>query len=746
VVAWKEAVQMTNEIVPEGSFREIPEVKVAREPLSYGRRLNLRDLPHILRKQKWIPVGCLVVFVAVAAIYSLKATPMYKAMTRIEIEKQTVRLLSFQEVVDIDTTNLDYYNTQYKLLRGTTLAEEAAKRLREAGNPEDAKFTGGKILGMTEIEPVRNSRLVDIVAVSPIPRQAARTADALAEAYIEQDRNKKLKAIKQAAEQLRDELTKAKEKVDASQKALTDYKEKNNIVSLNKEHNLVLQELGDLTAAAAAAETERLGKETRYNHLKELTVEELRNEDEVRSNKVIQDLRTQEFNALKNMEMLAKVYGPKHRKMIAAKEELDNVREEIDKQISRVVQEVEKSYLNAKQNHEGLFQAVENKKKEAQDFASRITQYESLERQVQIDKQFYETILNRGRETDISERTETEKSNIRIVDRAEVPESPFRPRTKLNILLAIIGGLIVGCVGALFVEHMNDTVQKPEDVEVFLGKPFLGAVPIISGRYGGDEDRGKIAHLSPDSTVSEAYKTVLAGIQYSAASNSLKTILVTSAAAKEGKTTTLTNLGISAAQNNRKVLLVDGDLRRPTIHRILGLRKELGLTDYLTGRASLEEIVQEVEVPNLSVVTCGASSPNPSGLVSSDRMKEFAKIVRDKFDLVLFDSPPCTLIADPLILANLVDAVINVTQSGKFSGKMVARGIDLLDGVNANVLGVVLNEVNARDHRYYYYYGYRYHSYYREDEGSDTSKSKKGQKATEKEVIEEKPSASDRTA
>lgn len=203
-----------------------------------------------------------------------------------------------------------------------------------------------------------------------------------------------------------------------------------------------------------------------------------------------------------------------------------------------------------------------------------MNRYESLTRGVETNKKIYDEILNRSRETDISERTE--KSNVRIVDKADVPKYPFKPRTKLNLILAVVAGLTVGCGGAFLVEHLNDKVESPEDIEGFLAKPFLGAVPLISGRDGYQEveERARIAELRPESTTAEAYKTLLAGIHYSPAANGIKTILVTSAGPSEGKTTTLTNLGISAARNGKRVLLVDSDLRRPTLHRIFGLRKE----------------------------------------------------------------------------------------------------------------------------------------------------------------------------
>jgi succinoglycan biosynthesis transport protein ExoP len=698
---------------PEANYEQMPQAEAMVEPYVYEKRLTIRDLFHILMRRKWILVGCLLAFVAIAAIASMKATPMYKATAQIEIEKEDTKLLSFQEVVQVDTSNVDYYNTQYKILKSRSLAETVAEKLKAARNPQDANLTRDSVLELTKVEPVRNSRLVDITAESPIPAQAARVANTLAEAYIEQDLNKKLESIRAGSEKLAEELTKAKTRLDESEVRFTEYKERNSIVSLNEKQNLVLEELSRLNEAAATGRTERLKKEARYNQLKALPLEQLRHEEEVINNPLIQSLRQSELASVETIETLAKRYGNKHPNMISARAELVRLREAIDQQIPKIVEEAKNFCEKAKSQEEQLVQAVEKKKQEVIDFTRRVNQYESLSREVETNKKLFDEILNRTRETDISQRTE--KSNIRIVDKADVPKSPFKPRTKLNLILAVVAGLIVGCGGAFFVEHLNDKLENPEDIEGFLAKPFLGAVPMISGKSDGVGEKAKVVQLSPESTTSEAYKTLLAGIHYSPGANGLKTIMVTSAGPSEGKTTTVTNLGIAAAQNGKKVLLVDSDLRRPTIHQVFGLRKDIGLTDYLIGEAGLGHILQETDVPNLSVIARGTSSPNPSGLISSDRMKEFAKLVRDKFDLILFDSPPCTVVADPLVLANLMDGVINVTQSGRFSRKMVGRGIDLLDGATANVLGVVLNEVKERDHRYYYYYGYYYRYYYGED-------------------------------
>ncbi|MDP2895525.1 MAG: polysaccharide biosynthesis tyrosine autokinase [bacterium] len=702
----------------EGSYEQMPQMEAAVEPYAYERRRTIRDLFHILLRRKWIPVGCVVMFVAFAAISSMRAIPQYMTTSQIEIGTGNLNVLPFREVVEsqrgwyID----QHLNTQYKILKSRSLAEKVAAKVKKAGHPQDRDLTAGSILGMTKVEPVRDSRIASIVAQSPLPGQTARVANALAECYIEQDLSKKTDAIRMVTEELRGELEKAKKEVDAAEEKFTLYKERNNIVSLNEKQNLVLEELSKLNEAAAGARTERLRKEVVYNQFKALSPEQLKDQAEVINNPLVQHLKQKELEAVRSVEALERRYGYKHPTLVSGKSELVKIREAVEAQMIRTAQELanahENAYQKAKTEEESLVEAVGKKKQEVLEFTRRVNQYEGLLREVDTTKKLYDEILNRSRETDISERTE--KSDVRIVDRAEVPGAPFKPRTERNIMLALIAGLIIGCGGAFFVEHLNDKVESPDDIEGYIGKPFLGAVPIITDNsLDGIDEKARFVHLSPESTVSEAYRTLLAGIHYSPAVNGMKTILVTSAGPSEGKTTTLTNMGIAAAQNGKRVLLVDSDLRRPTLHKIFGLRKEIGLTDYLVGEAGLEHIIQETDIPNLSVIARGASSPNPSGLISSERMKEFAKRIRDSYDLVLFDSPPCTVVSDPLILGNAMDAVINVAQCGRYSRKMIGRGIELLEGVNANVIGVVLNEVKERDHRYYYYYGYRY--YYADD-------------------------------
>lgn len=726
---------MTRNNVPEDRYLQTEQ---AGEPLPPGKPVieYVTEFYHILLDHKWIPIACLLIFVTIAAVYSFKTTPWYQATAQIEIEKESLNLLSFQDVVNVDTAHIDYYNTQYKIMQSRTVAESVAQKLRAAGNPDDAELTRNDVRGMIKISPVRNSRLVDVVAKSTIPEQAARVANMLAETYIEQDLDKKVNAIRAAANKLGKELTKSGEKVDRSEEKFMNFKLKvfkdTNIVAVDEKQ----KELSKLIEAATVASAERLRREARYEHLKNLSLDDLRHEEEVVNDKLINDKKLEEFKAIQDEKKLEQIYGPKHPKMISAKEELDNIRKEIDKNIQKVVEEVKNRYFKAKEEEERLLALVTEKKQEVLQFNSNVVQYERLQREVQADKRVHDEILKRRRETAVSE--ETEKSNVRIVDTADVPKYPSWPRKKVIFFLAVVMGLVTGCGGAWGVHRLHDVVEDPTYIEITLARPVLGMVPAISNTYATGDEKGKIAHLSPKSRISEAYKKVLASIQYSPNSDSLKTILVTSAGPAEGKTTTLTNLAICAAQQGKRVLIVDCDLRRPTVHKIFGLKKEPGVTDYLAKEAGPDVIVQKTQIENLSTVARGKSSPNPSGMLSSERMREFVERVRDKYDLVFFDSPPCTAVADPLVLASVLDAVINVTKSGESPKKLVKIGINELDRVKANLIGVVLNAVQRREgRRYYYAYGYRYRykqygRYYGDERGEDKEEGEKSEKAYSK--------------
>lgn len=298
-------------------------------------------------------------------------------------------------------------------------------------------------------------------------------------------------------------------------------------------------------------------------------------------------------------------------------------------------------------------------------------------------------------------------NNVRIIDAAEVPALPVRPKKLQNIVIAVIIGLIGGIALAFLVEYLDMTIKTTDDIERYVKLPLLGFVPKIE-RGLTEKQKDRLVNLLPTSPVSEAYRSIRTAISFSSADEkATKDILVTSAGPQEGKSLTACNLAITLAYGGNAVLLVDADMRKPRIHEVFGQKAEVGLSNYLTGHATFDEIVRKTDIDNLSIVTCGHIPPNPSELLSTKRMKEFVDRARQRYAAVIFDSPPVTVITDAVILSGIIDGTVLVIHSRKALRPAVDRAKQLLAHAKANILGVVLNNLRI-DRRHYYYSHYYY--------------------------------------
>ena len=312
----------------------------------------------------------------------------------------------------------------------------------------------------------------------------------------------------------------------------------------------------------------------------------------------------------------------------------------------------------------------------------------------------YEALLKRVKETSIIE--EVKPFNISIIDRAEIPKSPVRPRKFLNILLSMIVGIFGGVGVAFFLEYLDNTFKIPDDVEEKLSIPLLGVIPLIKAPESQEKRLELLSHLDQSPTVSEAYRSLRTSILLSSV-EPIKSIVITSPLEDEGKTTTAVNLAISLAQLDKMVLLVDADLRKPKLHVVFGIDNSTGLSSFLT-RQVVKEITRESGITNLSLITSGPIPPNSSELLSSKRMREFIDLVLDKFDMVIFDAAPLITVTDASILSTLVDGTVIVVRSGKTTFDVAKRGAKLLRDINSRILGAVLNGLDTSREGYEYLY------------------------------------------
>jgi capsular exopolysaccharide synthesis family protein len=564
--------------------------------------VHLTEYLQILLKRRWVLITFFVIVVTVVTIGTFRMTPIYRATTQLLIEKEVSNVL-FRGGVGIETSQQDYYQTQYKIIKSRSLAKKAIDKL---GLQELPRFSNqedivGAFLKVVTVEPVRNSRLVNISVELPDPELSAEIVNTLAQTYVQQNLENKLFIAREILELF------PGGKLPSSYKQINEISEKTKIDSLPS----------------------------------------------VINNRLIQELKTEHAKLEAEYADLSRRYKSRHPKIISIKAALKSVKQKIDLETKRIVESIK---------------------------------------------------------TELS--GQLRGNNIRIVDVAEVPTAPIKPRKRMNILLAIFVGLMGGSGLAFFFEYLDNTIKTQEDIERYIGLPFLGYIPTIKTKDRGKASKDIITHKDPKSTVSEAFRTVRTGLMFSSAVNAVKSILITSTATEEGKTTVATNLAITLAQSGIKVLLVEGDMRRPSLHRVFDIKESSGLSDYLAGTAELESIMQKTPVENLNIIVCGTVPPNPSELLGLPKIKELVNSLNGRFDRVIFDAPPVIPVSDPLILSNVVDGVIFVVHHGKMPREVVKRGIQKIKEIGANILGVALNNIDLEKGGYYYPYYYHYYRYY----------------------------------
>ncbi len=375
------------------------------------------------------------------------------------------------------------------------------------------------------------------------------------------------------------------------------------------------------------------------------------------------------------MSEVSRRYGPKHPQMLKIESELGSVKSKLAFETQGMIE------LNKKS-----------------------TQYTILKREVDSNRQLYETLVKRAKETGVSEQLES--SNIRIVDPAEVPELPVRPNKKNDLIRAIFVSLILGFAAAFFVEYLDNTIKDPDDINLYIGLPFLGYVPCGKKEAKTEQEIDLIVHQKPRSTISEAYRSIRTSILFAFADKPAKTIMVTASNPKEGKTTTAINLGATMASTKEKVLVVDTDMRCSRLHKSFGLAKEGGLSEFLVNAIDMDTAIKSTNIENMSIVTAGSTPPNPAELLNSGKMKVFLEEAKKRFDRIIIDTPPIITVTDAAILSNIVDGTILVARCGKTPIEIILRAKQKLKEAKANILGVLLNNVDYGKESYYYYYYY----------------------------------------
>jgi polysaccharide biosynthesis transport protein len=749
-------------------------------------QIDLREYLRVILKRKWTLITVFAVAVITVTIHAFTATPFYEATTRLIIDRENPNVVSIQEVMAVDASGTDYYQTQYKIIESRAVARDVINRLRlgeseefrptpkddflsslkrsvietvsfwtesivslfmgkeppkepSEDTPEDSNLVGA-FQRRIKVEPVRNSRLVDVSFEAKDPVLSAKAANALARAYIDKNLETKLRAAQDAVKWLNERIEEERKKVEKSEQALLRYKEKHSIITdfSSDVEKVTAQKLAQLNQQVVEAESRRVEAETRSQQASALShsPDMLDSIPEVLNNDLIRQIKTMEVDLYKRISEFSKKYGERHPQMVAIESELKTLQKRKAQEMERVINSLRNEYRVAQARENSLKAALDKQKKESLDLNQKAIEYGVLQRETESAKQMYDLLIKRFKETSLTEEMKT--GNIRIIDRAEVPKDPVKPRKRLNILLAVLVGLVAGTGLAFFFEYLDNTIKLPEDIKRHLRVPYLGPVPTFAmdgeGREQGKPRPELVLLHAPKSTASEAYRGIRTSLLFSSAESQPQVILVSSAAPQEGKTVTCANLAITMAQSGNRVLLLDCDMRKPSVHRVFAIPREKGISNLLVGSSELKEVLIPSGVPNLDTIPCGPVPPNPSELLGSGRMQRLLAALRKNYTHILIDSPPVTAVTDAVILAKMADAILLVVRAGDTPREIVKNGLTQFQNVNGHVLGVILNGVDMGREGYYFYQYYYY--YYGEDGGKKRKTLARGRKSREEKGTE----------
>src|SRR5579884_1512460 len=729
------------------SLRKYEEhIEILNTPAADEMEIDPYAYLQVIWRHRKVSLVFLIAVVGVSLLISILTKPMYRATSTVEVALENPQIVSFKEVLEDNTQTAEFYNTQQELIQSRSMAEAVLSKYNLWDNPDfkvsqitfnpipsllsyvdesvdyirliftrpqeenDADETeqkaerekikrGWKIdefLSRVNVSANPDSRIITITFDAYSPTFAAKMADAIADTFVSRSLDRKLEATRNARDFLHRQLAEVKGDLEKSELALHKFQSDNNIVSLDANQNLILSQLQELDKSLSQVTAEKTAKESLYKSVESGNPDEI---IEVLNDPIIQGLKNQYNSLLVDYSNLSATFKPDYPPLKQLQAKIDEIRARINAETKRRVAAIKADYETSARREELLKERAGEQEKLALALNEKTIQYRALEREVAGG-------IRAG--------------NIQVVDHAAIPLDPFKPKIPRNLLLAIVVGLIGGVGIAFALEFFDKTVKTPEEIREKMRLPVLGAVLRLPENGGYKRLKSpieKLYMLEPRSPFSEAIRTLRASVMLSSQDHSIRSILVTSCWPGEGKTTIASNLAISLAYGPNRVLLVEADLRHPTLSKTFGIsRSSLGLSNYLMFGSEMNEIIHSTDIPQLFVLPSGSVNPsNPSELLHSDEMKELLSKLRSEFNYVVIDSSPAIGLADSIMLSTVADATILVAGAGMAMRRDISHVVKQLSDVGAQFLGVIINGLEVGKDSYYY----RYDQYYNRDRTQD---------------------------
>jgi len=712
--------------------------------------IHLRDYLKIISKYRAIIIAFMLVTFAVVILGTLSATPQYLGSTKVMIEKAASSNLTNR--YSYNYFDPEFYETQFQLIKSQEVAKRVVRILSlettyenymgDAIKPsslqkfkqwvgqlkgtilsflmpaKDAKNGKGgsssversreDVLAATinagvSVTPVKESHIVSIQYESPNPEFAALVANTIAKAYIEMTLDMKMESTRRTLAWMTKKADQERLKLEKTEVKLQNYMRSNNLVTLEDRIAVIPQKLAEISTQLVRAQNKREKLEALYHKVDKVADQPDLAESilGVENGHTLQILRDQILKAEQHIRELSGKFGAKHPTMIKAKGDLDILQNKKSGEIRRLIASVKNEYELALADENNLQRQLNSSKAEAHNLSEKFVQYGAYKREMETNRQLYDSLLLKMKEQSIT--GETQPVNLWIVEQAIVPEAPFKPRVMVNLLLGLVVGLFGGIGLAFFIEYLDQTIKYPEDVERTLKVPVLGLIPFYHEK-GSSIDTVMLDE--PRSAIAENFRDLRTSVMLSASAHPPRKILVSSAGAGAGKSTTSVNLAVTIAQSGKKVLLIDGDLRKPRLHKILGISSEQGLSSFLAGLSKSDTLLR-TKIDNLAFLPAGPIPPNPSELLLADELKDFLDRLLQKVDFIVCDSPPLQSVVDARILSQIFDGTILVVKAKHTTYDMARRALKQLQDVNCPVLGILINALELKKNDYYYetYYG-----------------------------------------
>lgn len=712
--------------------------------------IDLGAYLNIIKRAKWRILGFATVVTLFTIMVTLTLVPKYIATATLLIEAEETKAVSFDEIYGLDSNKKEYYLTQFEVIKSDSIAREVIKQLnlkdhrdfvekssfvadivteikkllpffnkKEKNEYSQQEIADREMLGLLAtfkkqliISPIRSTQLVELSFESSDPKLAARVANKVGEVYIESQMRAKMGITQQASDWLNTRLSQLRVQLDDSEARLQSYREKQKLVDIEGIAGLATKELEQISQQLVVARNEKNNLESINRVISEYgnnNLELLGSMPEITSHRVVQDVKREVVLVERKVSDLSEVYGPKHPKIISAKAELATVKSNLNKQIKGLITGIEKELNRVTRTVSALERDLVKIRAEYQDITRKETKYNQLKREVETNRNIFNTFLSRSKETEVT--SDFSSAAARFTDRAYAPKDPSKPNKKLIIILAFVGSFGFAVLLCFIFDALNDTVKTKNDVEGKLAQRMLGLLPHVSVPKNCifpihaflDDNYRRFA---------ESVRTFRTSLLLTQLDRDHKVIAVTSSSPGEGKTTTSANLAMSLAQMG-KVLLIDADLRKPSIAKRFDIPVfHPGLSNLIIGTEQFSECVHVDGQSGVGIMPSGQIPGNPLELLSSSRFNEVLDVLKSKYDHIIIDTPPTQAVSDALVISQSADSVIYVVKSDVTRIKPIKAGIERLFESKAHVAGIVLNKVDMskskdeHSHGYYDYYDY----------------------------------------